>query len=117
MSKQTDYTLIEAPAGAILKVVSLLGGSSLRSRLYSLGIMPGTELEVFPNCHCGASRRVKVRGSSLILGAGMAEKIICHLLAEAENVGTPCECSCQPTLEETIPFQSTTEANMPIKLQ
>ncbi len=95
MLQQKKYSLLDAPAGSKMRVLSLSGGNAMRSRLYSLGIMPGTEIEIFHNCCCGSSRRISVRGSALVLGAGMAEKIICDLLVEGDTKPhTQNECIC-----------------------
>ncbi|MBW2100169.1 MAG: ferrous iron transport protein A [Deltaproteobacteria bacterium] len=52
-------------------------GRGLQSRLASMGLMPGVELEVVSNNSCGPFI-IDVHGSRLMLGRGMAEKIIVH---------------------------------------
>lgn len=70
------FCLLDVPCGKKLRVQELTGTPSIRSRLYSLGILPGTEMEVCKNggsqCVC-----VRVRQSSVVLGDGMAEAVYC----------------------------------------
>lgn len=83
MSETHSKPLCGYPDGATVKVEDLCGGRGARSRLYSLGLTPGTVLEVVSggNGPC----RLKVRGSDLVLGSGLAEKVfVC-----------PAECDCK----------------------
>lgn len=70
-------TLLDAPAGRKLRVESLNGSREIRSRLCSMGILPGTEVEV-----CNAARGngcvcVRVRRGSLVLGESLAGAVCC----------------------------------------
>lgn len=71
-------SLLDMPSGCPLLVEDLQGSPSIRSRLYSMGILPGTELEV--RCQaCGkGSVCVRVRQCSLVLGEAMARAIRCR---------------------------------------
>jgi Fe2+ transport system protein FeoA len=53
---------------------SVEGGRHLRSRLAALGLLPGAELEVIQNSGQGPFV-VAVRGSRIVIGRGMAERI------------------------------------------
>lgn len=68
--------LLDAPCNEKLRVEELTGNPQIRSRLYSLGILPGTEIEVCRNgekgCVC-----IKVRQSCLLLSEDMAESVFC----------------------------------------
>lgn len=71
-------SLLEMPSGCTLFVEELVGSASLRSRLYSMGILPGTEMEL---CRGGCGRGnvcVRVRQCSLVLGEAMARAIYCR---------------------------------------
>lgn len=58
---------------AILK--SIDGGRQLRGRLAALGLLPGAQLQVVQNSGQGPFV-VAVRGSRIVLGRGMAARII-----------------------------------------
>ena len=94
MKQQPFPSLLDAPRGRKLRVERLGGTREIRSRLCSMGILPGTELEV-----CNAARGkgcvcVRVRQGSLVLGESMAEAVCC---AEEETACAPehhvCQCS------------------------
>lgn len=69
-------TLLDAPCGKKLRVNHLDGTRAEQSRLCSLGILPGTELEV---CHNAAKGKgcvcVRVRCGSVVLGESMAKAV------------------------------------------
>jgi Fe2+ transport system protein FeoA len=58
---------------AVLK--SIDGGRQLRGRLAALGLLPGAELEVVQNSGRGPFV-LAVRGSRIVLGRGMASRIL-----------------------------------------
>lgn len=62
------------PAGTRVTITHLDGGRGAKSKLYSLGLIPGTEVQITS----GGSGpcRMKIRGSELVLGQGMANKIL-----------------------------------------
>lgn len=65
-------TLLTAPQGRKLRVEELNGTREIRSRLYSMGILPGTELEV-NSCPTGKGCVcVRVRQGSLVLDENAA---------------------------------------------
>ena len=59
--------------GMRVRVADLDGCRHARAKLYAMGLTPGTELEVVSagNGPC----RLKVRGTDLVLGRGLSEKI------------------------------------------
>ncbi|MBT8763477.1 ferrous iron transport protein A [Desulfohalobiaceae bacterium Ax17] len=63
------------PPGTRVKIVTLNAGCAARSKLCALGLIPGTEV-VIDNCGCGPFK-VKVRETDLVLGHGLAQKILC----------------------------------------
>jgi ferrous iron transport protein A len=63
---------VEPGKEVILKAV--MGGRRFRSRMYSMGLIPGTRLFVLDQRKCGAIV-LRVRDSNLAIGHGMAEKI------------------------------------------
>jgi ferrous iron transport protein A len=66
------------PKGTTVKVHSLLGGGKARCRLCALGITPGTQITL--RSHGAGPCRLRVRGSDLVLGHGMADKILASLM-------------------------------------
>ncbi len=53
---------------------AIAGGKGLKSRLFSMGLLPGTKLRVLSSGGCGPVR-LRVRDSNLAIGRGMAAKI------------------------------------------
>ncbi|WP_022660698.1 FeoA family protein [Paucidesulfovibrio longus] len=69
-----NQPLCRFPQGSLVRVEDLASCRGARSRLYALGLTPGTELEVISTS--GGPCRLRVRGSDLIIGHGLANKII-----------------------------------------
>lgn len=61
--------------GKNVRLVSITGGRFLQSRLVSMGLLQGTPIEVVKNRGDGPVI-VSVKGSRLVLGRGMAQKIL-----------------------------------------
>ena len=70
-----DNLLVEIAAGKIVSVSGTSGGKDLVRRLADMGITPGVQLTVIEN-HRPGPVLVSLRGSRLVLGQGMAEKIL-----------------------------------------
>ncbi len=68
-------SLDQLPSGARATVQRLLAGRSLASRLVSLGITPGVELDMVQNYGHGPLI-VAVRGTRVAIGRGEAAKIL-----------------------------------------
>ena len=71
------------PPGTRVKIVALNAGCAARSKLLSLGLIPGTEV-VIKNSGCGPFK-LKVRETDLILGHGLAQKILAYWNETAKN--------------------------------
>lgn len=71
-------SLLDMPCGRKLRVEELTGSPSVRSRLYSMGILPGTEMEVCRPSDGSSCLCVRVRQSSLVLDETMAGSIMCR---------------------------------------
>jgi len=56
-------------------VVSILAGQTATKRLVDMGLTPKTRIKVLEKAFSGPLE-VKVRGSNLVLGKGLAEKIL-----------------------------------------
>ena len=67
--------LAMAQIGQVVRLLSVRAGDGLRKRLAEMGLVPGVELEVLQNASRGPFI-IRVRGSRMVLGHGMAQKII-----------------------------------------
>ena len=74
-SAEKGETLSLIKSGNTVRLVSITGGAFMRSRLMSMGLLQGTAIEVVKNSGRGPVI-VSIRGSRLVLGRGMAHKII-----------------------------------------
>ncbi len=74
MSKNECKPLSTVPAGKKVKLVEVHAGYGLKSRLSSMGLTKNIEFEVIHNRHPGPFV-VNIRGTRVMLGRGMAEKI------------------------------------------
>jgi len=62
-------------AGRRVRLVAVDAGHGLQGRLAAMGLVPGVEIEVLRNSMHGPFL-VEVKGSRIMLGRGMAQKII-----------------------------------------
>jgi Fe2+ transport system protein FeoA len=62
-------------SGRRVHIVGLDAGEGLRGRLAAMGLVPGVQVEVIMNS-AGGPFIVSVKGSRIILGHGMAQKIM-----------------------------------------
>lgn len=70
----TEVPLCSLPAGSRGRIVCPMAGRELRCRLCSMGLMPGLEVEILSN---GSGPVIlNVKGSRIIIGHGMATKIL-----------------------------------------
>ena len=67
--------LATVKAGQKVRFVNVRAGQALKARLAAMGLVPGSELEVVTNSLHGPFI-VSVKGSRLVLGRGMAQKIM-----------------------------------------
>jgi ferrous iron transport protein A len=56
-------------------LINIIGGKGIRTKLYSMGLVPGTSLKVL-NRNGRGPLMVAVKGSRLVIGQGMASKIL-----------------------------------------
>jgi ferrous iron transport protein A len=66
--------LCQVKAGDEVTLKSIKGGSRMRSRLFSMGLLPGTKLSVL-NPGGSGPLLIRVRDSNLAIGRRMAERI------------------------------------------
>lgn len=65
--------LCRIPEGTRVTVEDLDACPKARAKLYAMGLTPGTELEVVQSG--SGPCRLRVRGSDIILGHGMSQKV------------------------------------------
>ncbi|MGV9172141.1 MAG: FeoA family protein [Promethearchaeia archaeon] len=68
--------LTECPTDAEVKVVRVNSGRMAKQRLANLGIVPGVIIKKKKSAPFRGPVEVEVKGSSLVLGRGLASKII-----------------------------------------
>lgn len=68
--------LSHADTGTPLRVSSIEGGHDVRSRLATIGVLPGVVLEVVTRGPWGGPILVEVDGTRVALGRGVAEKVL-----------------------------------------
>lgn len=84
----TSKPLTEYADGTVVRVADIDGGQQCRSRMLALGMTPGCPVEVVSGRGGGCT--VRVRGSEVVLGCGLAEKILAVRDDSAE--GPHCDC-------------------------
>jgi Fe2+ transport system protein FeoA len=62
-------------AGETVKLTKIDAGRGLKNRLASMGLLPNVEITVVRNSHPGPFV-ISVKGSKMMLGRGMAHKIV-----------------------------------------
>jgi len=62
-------------AGRRVRVFAVEAGHGLQGRLAAMGLIPGVEIEVLQNTMNGPFL-ISVKGSRIMLGRGMAQKIM-----------------------------------------
>ncbi len=62
------------PQGSVVRIAEVEECSCARCRMFALGLTPGTPVEILASGP--GPCRLKVRGSDLVIGHGMAEKIL-----------------------------------------
>jgi ferrous iron transport protein A len=68
-------TLSRIDAGEEVTLIDIEGGRGVRSKLYSMGLVPGITLKIL-NRNGSGPVMIAVKDSRLAIGRGMAEKII-----------------------------------------
>lgn len=75
MEKKEVQFLSKIRSGKKAKLVTIKAGRSLSNRLASMGLISDVEITVVSNGHPGPFV-INVKGSKVMLGRGMANKII-----------------------------------------
>ena len=75
MKNKKSIPLSIVKAGEKVRLVSIDAGRGLKSRLTAMGLVPNVEITVVNNSHPGPFV-ISVKDSKMILGRGMAHKIV-----------------------------------------
>ncbi|OGD53784.1 hypothetical protein A3J78_02555 [Candidatus Beckwithbacteria bacterium RBG_13_35_6] len=74
---KADNILIDLKEGEQAVIFSINGGWQASKRLADLGLTPGVEVKILKKLFSGPIE-IEVRGSRLVLGRGIASKILVH---------------------------------------
>jgi len=80
MEQEQTQPLSTVRSGETVRLASIEAGRGLNSRLASMGLVPNVKITVVNNGHPGPFV-ISVKGSRMMLGRGMAHKIMvcsCH---------------------------------------
>jgi len=77
MNQQVPLAMVSS--GEVVTMVSTRAGWGLTRRLADMGLVPGTKLRVINNQMPGPLI-IDLRGSRLVLGHGMAQKILVEII-------------------------------------
>lgn len=61
--------------GKNVRLIAINGGNKIKNRLFAMGLIPGSQIEVVRNISKGPFL-LSVKGSRIMLGRGMARKIV-----------------------------------------
>jgi len=76
MNKGKELFLINLKPDEDAELISILGGQMVTKRLADLGLTPGTKIRVLRKAPFFGPIEIEVRGSALVLGRGIASKIL-----------------------------------------
>ncbi len=68
-------TMADAAAGKKYKIIKILGGHRLNSRLCAMGLLPGETFRVYAAAR-GGPLCITVKGSKFAVGRGMVDRVI-----------------------------------------
>lgn len=78
-NKSTSISLADLENGQTGIIISMHDGKKASKRLADLGLKPGTEITVRNRTLFSGPVQIEVNGSKLVLGKGLATKIIVEL--------------------------------------
>ena len=78
-NKTHNIILTDLKDGQRAIIISILGGKISTKRLADLGLTPGAKIKVLRKTLFSGPVQVEVCGSKLVLGRGLASKIIVEL--------------------------------------
>jgi ferrous iron transport protein A len=84
MEQKNVKPLSAIRSGEKVRLVCVEAGRGLNSRLISMGLVPNVEITVVSNNHPGPFV-LSVKGSRMMLGRGMAQKIMVSTFDDEKN--------------------------------
>ena len=75
MTEETKMSLSETYVGQKVSLAGIDAGEELRSRLAAMGMVPNSIMTVVSN-GCKGPIVLNVKGSKIVLGRGMADKVM-----------------------------------------
>jgi len=88
MKQENVKPLSTVQSGETVKLARVEAGRDLNSRLASMGLLPNVEITVVKNGHPGPFV-ISVKGSRMMLGRGMADKIMVSSCDYEKDHGRP----------------------------
>jgi Fe2+ transport system protein FeoA len=88
MEQKKVIPLSTIKSGQTVKLAGVEAGRSLNSQLAAMGLLPNVEITVVSNGHPGPFV-VSVKGSRIMLGRGMADKITVSSCNYEKDQGRP----------------------------
>ncbi|NLS45640.1 MAG: ferrous iron transport protein A [Firmicutes bacterium] len=85
MEKPAAIPLVSVQAGKPVRVINVLGGHGLASRLEALGIRPGTNIIKRSEMFMRGPVTVEAHGAQIAIGYGMASRIMVEPLDSKFN--------------------------------
>jgi Fe2+ transport system protein FeoA len=79
INKKNIMSLTDIKDGQIGIIVSILGGKKASKRLADLGLTTGTEIILLRRTFFSGPVQIEVSGSKLVIGRGLASKIMVEL--------------------------------------
>ena len=73
-----EISLNKLREGKVAEIISVIGGRMVTKRLVDLGLIPGTKIKVLRKAPLWGPVEIEARGSRLVLGRGLASKILVH---------------------------------------
>jgi ferrous iron transport protein A len=80
ISKESTIVLKDMKDGQAGIIVSVAGGKNATKRLADMGLTPGTMIKIVRKSLFSGPVQIEVCGSRLVIGAGLASKIVAELL-------------------------------------
>jgi ferrous iron transport protein A len=88
MEQNELRSLLTIRSGQKVRLARINAGRDLHSRLIAMGLVPNTEITVVRNHHLGPFV-IMVKNSRMVLGRGMAHKIMVSACDYEENKSRP----------------------------
>ena len=93
MPARQQLSLADVGSGVSVRINTINGGRGLMGRLSSMGLVPGTEVQVISGRRGGAVI-VGLRGCRIAIGCGMANKVMVEPVGDtARTVPGSEQCS------------------------